>query len=131
MPLHFQPKVGTVVRCDFSGMVPPEMVKMRDVVILAKHPKNSKLVTVVPLSATQPNPIEAYHYELPKNPRPDSPKEVVVWAKCDMLYTLSIDRMQMHYVRTRRGGRQVAIIHLNDADMAQIRKCVASWLKLT
>jgi uncharacterized protein YifN (PemK superfamily) len=37
MPLKFQPKIGSVVMCDFEGYVVPEMIKVRPVVVLAKH----------------------------------------------------------------------------------------------
>jgi len=64
MPLKFQPKAGSVVICDFHGFVVPEMVKKRPVVIIAKHKHNSQLVTVVPLSTTQPKPVAPYHHKL-------------------------------------------------------------------
>ncbi|MDR3298698.1 MAG: type II toxin-antitoxin system PemK/MazF family toxin [Candidatus Accumulibacter sp.] len=90
MPIPFQPRAGAVVRCDFHGMIAPEMVKMRDVVVIARHKRNSKLVTVVPLSANQPNHPEPYLYELPKDPRPDGDSMRPIWAKGDMVYTVSL-----------------------------------------
>ena len=40
MALAFQPRPGTVVMCDFSGYVVPEMVKVRPVVVIARNRKN-------------------------------------------------------------------------------------------
>lgn len=128
--IKFQPRVGTVVRCDFKGMIEPEMVKMRDVVVVARHPRNQRLVTIVPLSASQPLRPEPYHYELPSDPRPEGDSMRPIWAKCDMIYTLSIDRLEMHYTRTRRGGRQLAKVFLSAIDMDAIKKCIASAINL-
>lgn len=57
MALKYQPKEKSVVMCDFSGFLAPEMVKVRPVIVVAKHKKNAQLVTVVPLSSTQPEPL--------------------------------------------------------------------------
>lgn len=74
----------------------PEMVKDRPVVVIHAHKSNSKLVTIVPISATMPPVIEPYHHEL------DLSIEINVapylkhckrWFKCDLVYVVSIDRM--------------------------------------
>lgn len=131
MSLPFQPRVGAVVRCDFRGMIEPEMVKMRDVVVIARHRRNPKLVTVVPLSASQPIRPEPYHHELPKDPRPDGDSMRPIWAKCDMLYTVSLERLDTHYTRTQRGGRQSVTVLLSPDDLAAIRRGVAAALNLS
>jgi uncharacterized protein YifN (PemK superfamily) len=130
MALQFQPRLGAIVLCDFRGMIEPEMVKRRDVVVIARHPHNSQLVTVIPLSTTAPSRPEAYHHQLTKNPRPDGDQTATVWAKCDMLYTLCLERLDTHYTRTRRGGRQSLRIQLPSDDFAAIRRCVAVALNL-
>lgn len=128
--MQYQPREGSVVRCDFRGMIEPEMVKVRDVVVLTKHKKNSKLVTVVPLSSTAPTHPQPYHYMLQKNPRPDGDPAIEVWAKCDMVYTVTLERLEMHYTRTRRGGRQVQQVLLHPNEFAAIRQCVAIGMGL-
>lgn len=105
------------------------MVKTRPVVILAKHKHNSKLVTVVPLSTTAPEKAEAHHHLLSQNPKPGEPKESEVWAKCDMIYTLSTDRLEVFSIRTRQ-GRQVAQAHVSDGDFEAIREGVRAALSL-
>lgn len=126
MPVLYQPKPGSVVICDFTGMKVPEMVKTRPVVVLTKHRHNNMLVTVVPLSTTEPSVIGPHHHELSKNPLPDEPAKRV-WAKCDMVYTLSIERMDRYKIRTRKGRTYVAI-ELPDDDFQTIKKCVAAAL---
>jgi uncharacterized protein YifN (PemK superfamily) len=113
--------------CDFHGLNVPEMVKKREVVIVSRN-KNPRLVTVVPLSTTAPQRLEPFHFELSKNPRPNSPS-VRVWAKADMLYTLSIDRMEMHEVRSRRNTQKLKI-QVSEQDFEGIRKAVVYALNL-
>jgi uncharacterized protein YifN (PemK superfamily) len=124
MPLKFQPKVGSVVMCDFEGYVVPEMIKVRPVVVLAKHPDNSQLVTVVPLSTTEPIPHKAYHHRIESNPLPG--KTAVCWAKCDMVATVSLARLD----RFKTKQREWVVPTLGSSDFDEIKKCVKSALGL-
>ncbi|GHT90692.1 hypothetical protein AGMMS49545_04920 [Betaproteobacteria bacterium] len=130
MPIKYQPRAGAVVRCDFHGMIEPEMVKMRDVVVFTRHPHNPKLVTVVPLSTSQPIRVEAYHYPLKNDPRPEGDSMRTIWAKCDMIYTVSLERLATFYRRSRRGGRELVNVMLPVEEFAEIRRCVAIALEL-
>jgi uncharacterized protein YifN (PemK superfamily) len=131
MPLIYQPRLGAVLRCDFTSMgwMKPEMVKHRDVVVIARNKKNTKLVTVVPLSTTEPKTIEAYHPQLSQNPRPDGDPNTAVWAKCDMVYTVSIDRLDFYYKSTRR-GRESVTRSVSPVDLQSIKNGVAAALGL-
>ncbi|MFZ6638534.1 type II toxin-antitoxin system PemK/MazF family toxin [Undibacterium sp. TC4M20W] len=124
MALQFQPKVGDVLMCDFDGFVEPEMVKKRPVVIIARNKFNSKLVTIVPLSTTEPETLESHHYPLPINPVP-AQRSRKCWAKCDMISTISIDRLD----RLKDGYTRV-IPKLNQKDIQEIRLCVMHALQL-
>lgn len=73
MPLKFQPRERSVIMCDFRGYEEPEMVKKRPVVVIARNRHNGKLVTVVPLSSTEPVPLADYHHKMSGNPLPDKP----------------------------------------------------------
>lgn len=130
MGLVYQPRLWTVVQCDFAGMVVPEMVKKRDVVVIARNKHNSQLVTVVPLSTTAPVRVEDYHHALERNPRPDGDQHTVVWAKCDMIYTVSLSRLEFYYTRTRRGGRQHVAPSLSPTDQAGIMRAVCAALSI-
>jgi len=130
MPLQFQPKPRAIVVCDFSGFIEPEIIKRRPVVVLAVHKRNSKLVTVVPLSTTAPEQIEAHHYRLKQNPIPGE-QATEVWAKCDMLAVVSIERLDL--VRTARGPdgkRRYLTLQIGQDQFDAIRRGVASALGL-
>lgn len=130
MTLTYQPRLWAVVLCDFAGMVVPEMVKKRDVVVIARGRHNSRLVTVIPLSTTVPDPICNYHHALGRNPRPDGDPATRVWAKCDMLYTVSLARLDLYYTRTRRGGRQPLTPIVAEADRRGIMRGVRAALRM-
>lgn len=118
------------MQCDFAGMVVPEMVKKRDVVVIARNRHNSQLVTIVPLSTTAPARLEDYHHPLERNPRPDGDPEKAVWAKCDMLYTVSLTRLAFYHTRTRRGGRQTVTPMLSKADQIGVIRSVCAALRI-
>lgn len=130
MSLLFQPKPRSIVFCNFAGFVEPEIVKRRPVVVLAVHKRNSKLVTVVPLSTTAPDPVEAHHYRLKQNPLPGA-QEKVVWAKCDMVAVVSIERLDLvHTGRGPDGKRQYLRLQIGQDQFDAIRQGVASALGL-
>lgn len=124
MSLLFQPKVGSVLMCSFDGFVEPEMIKQRPVVVIARNRGNNQLVTIVPLSTTPPDEMQPHHYKLPFNPVPAS-KGVNCWAKCDLVATLSIARMD------RLKDRHVRVIpHIAQADLDAIRLGVVNAMQL-
>lgn len=125
MALKFQPRERCVLMCDFRGYEEPEIIKKRPVVVIARHKHNSKLVTVVPISSTQPLVITPYHYAFPKNPLPDKP-HIACWAKCDLLATVSIARLDRY--KPSYGERCVP--EITEADFVEIRKAVAYALRL-
>lgn len=127
MSLKFQPKEASVLICDFSGFQSPEMIKTRPVVIIRSHPHNQKLVTIVPLSTTAPEPIEAHHVELPSY-APGPP--TVCWAKCDMVYTVSIERLDRWKVKTRQGEREYKTYTMEPKHFQLVRAAVLAGLGL-
>ena len=91
MAITFHPARGTVLMCDYSGFKPPEMVKTRPVVVLSrKHPN---LVTVVPLSSTEPYPLEKCHHEMHEASLPAPFQRRRMWAKCDLITTVAFRRL--------------------------------------
>jgi mRNA interferase MazF len=116
--------------CDFSnGFEPPEIVKVRPVVVLSKS--HHQLVSVVPISRTEPNPIEWWHHEM--DPR-SFPRELGHferrWAKCDIIMTVAFWRLD----RIKGGkhpatGKRIYVSHtVLPSDLAAIRKAVAGIL---
>ena len=119
MPLSFHPKAGTVVVCDFSGYVAPEMVKTRPVVIVSgNHLPRRGLYGVVPLSGTEPDRIEKYHYKLLKNPIPEWKGDM--WAKCDMVCTVRLERLD----RIKLAGRNYVTRAVSKDELTSIRDCL-------
>ena len=130
MPIQFQPKPGSIVICDFSGYIVPEIVKRRPVVVIAKNRTNSQLVTVVPLSTTEPKPKTACHHELSGNPIPGN-AAITMWAKCDIVATVSLARIELY--RTKPRGAPKRIFHqisVTPEDFAAIKVAVLHALHL-
>jgi uncharacterized protein YifN (PemK superfamily) len=126
MALSYQPKTKSIVMCDFAGLNPPEMVKIRPVVVLTKHRHNAQLVTVIPLSTTPPNQVAVHHHELSVNPLPGK-KGLRCWAKCDMIYTLSTARMD----RFKAPKRNYMSLEICEADFIAIKTAVLAALKFS
>ena len=93
MPIRFVPQQGMVLMCDFAGFVPPEMTKVRHVVIVSpRHRRNTGSCLVVPLSTVAPNPVEPYHYRIAANTYSFFRQNTDVWAKADLLSHVSFGR---------------------------------------
>jgi len=121
MSLTIHPKAGYVLMCNFAGYVAPEMVKARPIVVVSpNHLRRPGLVSVVPLSTTPPDPVEAYHYKLTGNPVPGS-SAGEVWAKCDMLATVSLTRLDR--IKIERGRYEIG--HVSMDQVRAIRLAVA------
>ncbi len=124
MPLSFHPAPGTILICDFgTGFIVPEMVKVRPVVIVSpRFRSRPKLCTVVPLSGTEPKPTELYHHRLSAGAYPLA--RGPIWAKCDMLSTVSVDRLDRIKIRGRGGKRSYVTFTMPADDMTAIKTCV-------
>lgn len=137
MPLQYPPKVGAILVCTFpSEFTPPEMVKTRPVVVVSPQLKGRPgLVAIVPLSTTAPDPMCAHHCEVPISlmPRSMQASATKVWAKCDMIYTFSLGRLDRFKAGKERGtGRRLYEVGQVDLQTVQlIRKCAAAALGIT
>jgi mRNA interferase MazF len=133
MALLFKPQPGTILVCDYSGSVYPEMGKVRPVIVVSptfKHRPN--LSTIVPLSTTAPNPVEDYHHALTLNPALpppfDSPQ---MWVKADMIMTASHDRLdRIRAGRNAMGQRTYANRMIPKKDLEDIYRAVLNGLGL-
>lgn len=113
MPITFHPRPGTILVCDFRGFIAPEMIKLRPIVIISPHHiQRPGLYTVVPLSQTPPNPHEPYHVHFPHTPVPG--EHGPCWAKCDMVVSVSVDRLDRKKVG--RGDYRVVNIKQSELD---------------
>lgn len=135
MPLKYYPSAGEIVLCDYgTGFIAPEMVKLRPVVIVSPRlRKRSDLVAVVPLSTTPPNPAEHHHCSITLAvplPKPfDAPQ---MWAKCDMVATVALARLDRFRDGRLPGGgpRRFTTGKLDAAQLIEIRKAILHGLGL-
>ena len=131
MALPYYPSRGEVLICDFdSGFQPPEMVKKRPVVVISiKESHRRRLCTVVPFSTTEPAPRERWHHSLAHVRVPGLHAAAPMWAKCDMVATVSFDRLNKPYIKSRH-GRVYRELVLDVADMLAIDACLKVYLSL-
>lgn len=129
MPLPYHPKQGELLICDFDDSAPgAEMVKRRPVVVVSRHGAHSqRLCTIIPLSTTAPNPQRQWHHPMPHLSIKGWQAAGVIWAKCDMLATVSFDRLNKPYVRTRN-GRNYLSCKLDEPDLAAVIAGVRAYL---
>ena len=130
MALAYYPRIGEILLCDYAtGFVVPEMVKRRPVVVISPRlRRRADLVTVVPLSTTEPAPAEAHHCLIALGrplPRPfGSPS---MWAKCDMVATVALARLDRFRVG-RSGGHGARLFVSGQLDGNQVRAVRAAVL---
>ena len=125
MPISFHPRAGQILVCDFKGFVPPEMVKVRPVIVVSpKLPHRAEIVTIVPISLTPPRHPLPFVVRLSKNYHPDEEDALPCWAKCDMLLNLSRDRLNGFKI----GRRKWATPQASPEDLQAVREGVLHGL---
>lgn len=130
MPIAFHPQPGTILICDFStGFQPPEMVKVRPVVVLSPRRRTSGLVAVVPLSSSAPAPLLPWHVAMPPGAYP--PARAPMWAKCDMVATVALARLDRVRTRGPQGHRIYSTPVLAPATFAAVQAAVKAALGLS
>lgn len=133
MALMYYPKLGEVLLCDFStGFVAPEMVKRRPVIIVSPRlRKRGNLVAVIPLSTTAPDPVGCHHcmLALPR-PLPKPFDSETMWAKCDMLATVSLSRLDRFRAGRGGGARLYVSGQLNGDQIKDVRAAILAGLGL-
>ncbi|KAA0949071.1 MULTISPECIES: type II toxin-antitoxin system PemK/MazF family toxin [unclassified Pseudomonas] len=127
MALLYQPKEGSVLICDFRGYEAPEIIKVRPVIVIRKHRTNKLLVTVVPLSTTEPRTVLEHHFQLESHLQGASP---VCWAKCDIVATVNLGRLDRIKSKDRHGKRIYKIAELTSEQFLAVKAAVRSALGL-
>lgn len=122
-------KTGHVLICDFErGFVPPEMVKIRPVVVISRSSTHDNgLCTIVPLSTTPPPNVKPWHIQLKQDPTPHLNSGKQVWAKCDMLYTVSHGRLNKPHSKVA-GKREYLTLKVSADDLNAILSGVRAYL---
>ncbi len=108
MPLLYYPSPGEIVVCRYDEQViEPEMRKTRPAMVVGPRLRGrGRLVTVVPLSTTEPSEISDYHCRIVLQQALPKPFDaMVMWAKCDLVSSVSLDRLdRFRQPRGRDGG---------------------------
>jgi uncharacterized protein YifN (PemK superfamily) len=133
MGIKYPVGIGTILLCDYArgGFRPPEMVKRRPAIVISPRlPHRDGLCTVVPISGDQPNHEVDYVVRLEFNPPlPDPFSCRVVWAKCDMLATVSFERLDFfRTARDQTGKRRYLHLKLRGADLERVKAGVLDAL---
>lgn len=126
MAINFQPDIGTILLCEFSGMIEPEMQKKRPVVVLSSVATH--LCMIVALSTKDPDEEKPWHciINTPKTlPEPYNAK--THWVKGDMVYTVSFKRLSMPTKgKDRDGARLYVKVKVDIEQMEMIKQCIMS-----
>lgn len=131
MTIKFHPGPGTVLICDYSGFIAPEMIKKRPVVIVSPRLRRQQnLYTVIPLSTTKPIPIENHHHKLNPLSLPNGLNKKETWAKCDMISRVSAERLDRIKTIDSKGKRSYITHTLLAEDFKGILKGILSSLGL-
>jgi uncharacterized protein YifN (PemK superfamily) len=134
MPLSYYPSPGEIVLCNYgTGFISPEMVKLRPVVVVSPRlRRRAELVAVVPLSTTPPNPAEPHHCSITLAvPLPKPFEEPQMWAKCDMVATGALSRLdRFRDGRMPDGSRRFRTGGVSATQLVEIRKAILHGLGL-
>ena len=133
MAIRFHPEMGTIVICDFTSFVSPEMTKRRPAIVISPRFRDrGELCTIVPLSTTTPPVIMPYHYQLTINPvLPEPYNHEFHWVKADMIYSVSFARLYMFNKKDAQGNRIYDVRKIDDNDLIAIQKCILNSIGLT
>lgn len=130
MPRRHYPKAREVLGCDFRGLIRPEMCKRRPVVILSYSRVRPGLAIVVPLSTTAPIPSRRWHHRLSLESQWGRDTR---WAKCDMVYAVSLRRLFVWREGRDANGAPIDIRNFRIAkdDFAAIQDAVLAALNIS
>jgi uncharacterized protein YifN (PemK superfamily) len=124
MPLQYHPTIGSILVCDFNkGFVAPEMVKRRPVIVISPQiAARHRLCTIIPISTEPPKLVMPYHVDLGDLSLPSPYENKTNWAKCDMIYSVSFDRLELFRIRKEMGGkREYKEFCISSEDLKRIR----------
>lgn len=135
MAIVYHPLRGSIVTVDYDrGFKNPEMDKLRLAVVLSPAIKaRIKLVTVVPLSLTDPDPVLPFHkqidipFHLP-HPWGNQPR----WIKGDMVNAVGFHRVELLRLGKDKTGTRIYQTAVLDEEMFKVvKRCVLHGLGLS
>lgn len=128
MSILYHPQVGTILRVDLNeGFRVPEMRKRRPAIVVSPPlAGRDQLCTIVPLSTTRPNPIQAYNCVLELDPPLPFPYESPrMWVKADMILCVAFHRLKLLDRGKDENGQRVYDVRvLPQEKMNEIKQCI-------
>jgi uncharacterized protein YifN (PemK superfamily) len=124
-PIHYQPAAGRVVMCDFRHLKKPEMQKERRAIVLSATDAMHGRCVVVPVSMNRFNAGKGHCYEFSAGSYPFFHSRNPVWAVCDHVYTVALNRLWRVNIQ-----RRPSLPALSAQDFAAIKDLVRNSLRL-
>ncbi|HYH19076.1 MAG TPA: type II toxin-antitoxin system PemK/MazF family toxin [Azospirillum sp.] len=126
--VRYPPNVGHVLMCDFRFLRKPEMQKERRAIVISPRSMNRQRCVVVPVSMLAPEgAVPAHYHEFEPGSYRFFHQGNPVWALCDHLYTVSLERLW--FINDERQRRMNA--ELRVADLQAVQEKVRLGLGLT
>lgn len=131
MAICYAPPAGTILICDFKNGIHPEICKKRPVVVISGANKRHNLVTVVPLSTTQPSPIQGWHCLVSTNLPAPFHGSAHAYAKCDLVTSVSYQRLDLFYNGKDHNGKRIYITPtVSQIEFTQICEGIKEFLQI-
>lgn len=137
MPLLYYPNPGDVLVCHYDSehdVFDGEICKSRPVIVVGPRlRRRGKVVTVVPLSTSEPDALEGFHWKyVPSQPFPAPFDSPIMWAKCDLVSSVALERLdRFKEPRVRYGGaRKWTSGKLSATQLKEIKAAVLCGLGL-
>jgi mRNA interferase MazF len=130
MSITFHPNPGTILICDFEGFKAPEIIKRRPCVVVSpRSRRRTGLCTIVPLSTTDPEHVESHHCKITITKKmPDQYPKQECWAKCDIIHTVSFERLNKPHQKDELGKRTYLDREISPEDLLKIRRCICAGI---
>lgn len=109
------------------------MTKARPAIVVSPRLRHRPgLLAVVPLSTSEPEYDVPYTVRLEFDPLLPTYNSRVMWAKCDMIATVSFERLDMLRTdRDQNGKRKYLTPRISEADFNRVLSGIAAALGLT
>ena len=137
MPLLYYPSPGDILVCHYDSehdVYEGEMCKSRPVIVVGPRlRRRGKVVTVIPLSTSEPLPLEIHQWRFEiEHPLPEPFDSPVMWAKCDLVSTVALERLdRFKEPRVRYGGpRKWTSSKISVEQLKEIRAAILCGLGL-
>lgn len=126
-PVGHPPGSGSVVMCHFGHLMPPEMQKeRRTIVVSTRSGSGHHRCAVVPVSKTRARRTNRYHLEFPAGRYPFFHPTEPVWAVCDHVYTVALNRLWQVNI-----DRRPHIPHISGDDLMSVRNLLGMALGIS